>query len=68
MNVYDTIGAIAVEKRRKKTDILKEALELYLEEWHEYKIAVKRLNDVGDEVLSEEEFLQELREDLNWKV
>jgi len=68
MNVYDTIDAIAVEKKIKRADILKEALDLYLEEWFEYKAAIERLKDPGDEVLSEEEFFRELREDLNWKV
>jgi len=40
----------------------------YVNEWEEYKIAVRRLKDPSDAVLTENEFLSELREDFGWKV
>jgi len=68
VNIFNTINTIAEERKRKKGEILKEALEMYIEEWSDYKIAKERLNDPSDEVLTEEEFLIELKNDLGWKA
>jgi len=53
VNIFNTINTIAKERKRKKEEILKEALEMYIEEWSDYKIAKERLNDPSDEVLTE---------------
>ena len=68
VNIFNTINTIAKERKRKKGEILKEALEMYIEEWSDYKIAKERLNNPSDEVLTEKEFLNELKNDLGWKV
>jgi predicted DNA-binding protein len=67
-SVFNMLDAIAAERKREKEDIVKEALELYIEDWEDYKIAIRRLKDSSDEILSEEEFLSELRESFGWKV
>lgn len=68
VNIFNTLNTIAKERKRKKEEILKEALEMYIEEWSDYKIAKERLNNPSDEVLTEKEFLNELKNDLGWKV
>ena len=68
INIFDTIDAIARERKRKKGEILKEALEMYIDEWTEYKIAIDRLYDPQDEILTEDEFMNELKNDLGWKI
>ena len=68
VNIFNTLNTIAKERKRKKEEILKEALEMYIEEWSDYKIAKERLNNPSDEVLTEKEFLNELKSDLGWKV
>ncbi|MCP5053136.1 MAG: ribbon-helix-helix protein, CopG family [bacterium] len=66
--VLKRLDAIATERNRKRGDILKEALELYLNEWEDCKIAIARLQDSSDEIVTEEEFLGELKEELGWKI
>jgi RHH-type rel operon transcriptional repressor/antitoxin RelB len=68
INIFSKIDDIASERKRKKTDILKEALETYIDEWSDYKIAAQRLKDPSDEILTGEEFLNDLKEDLGWKI
>ena len=68
INIFSKIDDIASERKRKKTDILIEALEMYIDEWSDYKIAAQRLKDPSDEILTGEEFLNDLKEDLGWKI
>ena len=68
IDIFNMIDTIAKERKRRKEEILKEALEMYIDEWNDYKIAIERLNDPSDEILTEEEFLTELRNDFGWKV
>lgn len=68
VKVLKTLDAIAAEKKRQFGDIINEAVLLYVNEWEEYKRAIHRLNDHKDPILSEKEFLNELKEDLGWKV
>lgn len=67
IDIFNMIDSIAKERKRKKEEILKEALEMYIDEWNDYKIAIEQLNDPSDEILTEEEFLTELRDDFGWK-
>jgi len=41
---------------RSKSYIIKKALELYLDDFIDYQIALDRLNDPADKILSNEEF------------
>lgn len=68
IDIFNMIDTIAKERKRRKEEILKEALEMYIDEWNDYKIAIERLNDPSDEILTEEDFLTELRNDFGWKV
>lgn len=51
-----TLEEIARERQRSPSAILREAFELYAEEWADYHIALDRLNDPGDPILTAEEF------------
>lgn len=68
VNIFNTVEAIATERKRERNDILKEALEMYIDEWGEYITAFDRINDPSDDVLTESEFLEELKEDYGWKL
>lgn len=62
--ILEGIEEIAHERRRKRGDVIREALEYYLENWADYQIALDRLKDASDKVLSEKEFIDEL----GWKI
>ncbi len=68
INIADIIDSIAKERNRKKGEIIKEAIEMYIGEWADYKIAIDRFKDPSDKILKEEEFLNELKADFNWRV
>jgi RHH-type transcriptional regulator, rel operon repressor / antitoxin RelB len=63
-DILEGIEEIAHECRRKRGDVIREALEYYLENWADYQIALDRLKDASDKVLSEKEFLDEF----GWKI
>ena len=54
------VEAVAKERKRKRGEIVQEALELYLETWADYQTAVERLGDPTDTVQTEREFIDEL--------
>jgi RHH-type rel operon transcriptional repressor/antitoxin RelB len=58
--MVDSLNEIARDRKRKMGEIVKEAVEVYLENWADYKIAVERLNNHADPILGEKEFLDEL--------
>ena len=62
--ILEGIEEIAHERRRKRGDVIREALEYYLENWADYQIALDRLKDASDKVLSQKEFIDEL----GWKI
>ena len=62
--ILDGIEEIAHERRRKRGDVIREALEYYLENRADYEVALDRLKDASDKVLSEKELLDELE----WKI
>jgi predicted DNA-binding protein len=62
--MIDSLNEIAHDRKRKMGEIVKEAVEVYLESWADYKIAVERLNNHTDPILSEQEFLDELGWDI----
>jgi len=58
------VEAIARERKRNRGEIVREALEIYLDTWADYQIAVERLGDPADPVQTEREFLDELGWDI----
>ncbi|HQM65059.1 MAG TPA: ribbon-helix-helix protein, CopG family, partial [Acidobacteriota bacterium] len=58
------VEAVARERQRNRGDIVREALELYLDTWADYQIAMERLGDPADPVQTEREFLDELGWDI----
>ena len=64
LNMISSIEEVAVERKRKRGDIVRDALEIYLDTWADYQIAMERLKDAQDEILSEKEFLGELGWDI----
>jgi predicted DNA-binding protein len=63
-NISQIIREIAQEKDRKTGDIVREAIEMYISEWADYKIASDRLKNSADPILSENEFIKELGWDI----
>jgi len=60
LKMISSIEEIAEARKRNTNEIVRDALEIYLETWADYQIAVERLRDAQDEILSETEFLAEL--------
>lgn len=58
LGILEDLDAMAKEMGKKKTAIVSEALEMYMD-YQDIKLAEKRLND-GTKPLSHEEFLKEL--------
>ncbi|MDI6888907.1 MAG: ribbon-helix-helix protein, CopG family [Methanocellales archaeon] len=51
---------LASATERSKTYIIRKAIESYLQESADYLIALERLNDKGDEIISSEEMRERL--------
>jgi predicted DNA-binding protein len=64
LKMIASIEEIAEARKRNTNEIVRDALEIYLETWADYQIAVERLKDAQDEILGEKEFLDEL----GWNV
>jgi len=64
MTMISSIEEVAAERNRKRGDIVRDALEIYLDTWADYQIAMERLKDAQDAILSEKEFLEELGWDI----
>jgi predicted DNA-binding protein len=64
LKMIASIEEIAETRKRNTNEIVRDALEIYLETWADYQIAVERLKDAQDEILSETEFLDELGWDI----
>jgi predicted DNA-binding protein len=64
MKMISSIEEVAAERKRKTGDIVRDALEIYLDRWADYQIAIERLKDPHDEILGEKEFLEELGWDI----
>lgn len=62
--ISKSIKEIARERNRKIGDIIREAIDLYLLQWADYKIAIERLKDPTDPIISEQEMLDELGWDI----
>lgn len=59
-DLKETIDEIASDRNRKRGDIVREAIEWYLAEWADYQIALERLKDHTDKIITEQELLTKM--------
>ena len=53
--ILEEVELLAKNLDRSKTYLIKQAIEIYLEEYADYQIALDRLNDKDDEILTGKE-------------
>ena len=53
--ILEEVELLAKNLDRSKTYLIKQAIEIYLEEYADYQIALDRLNDKDDEILTSKE-------------
>ncbi len=58
--MVEALDAAASTLRRSRADVVREALERYLEEFDDLAVAVERLRDPGDPVLDWDEVRSDL--------
>ncbi|NQT66949.1 MAG: DNA-binding protein [Actinobacteria bacterium] len=58
--VSEKLDDLSLEIRRKKSFIIKSALEQYLNEYADYQIALDRLKDKQDKIITSEDLRKEL--------
>ena len=59
-NIATQLDEIANNIDRSKSYLIKKAIEQYLEEYVDYQIALDRLNDKDDEIISSKEMRKRL--------
>ena len=59
-DVATQLDDIATNIERSKSYLIKKAIEQYLEEYVDYQIALDRLNDKDDEIISSKEMRKRL--------
>jgi RHH-type rel operon transcriptional repressor/antitoxin RelB len=59
-NLTSQLDSIAKETERPRSFIIQKALESYIEDFADLQIALGRLHDKGDEVISSEEMRESL--------
>ncbi|MBM3702758.1 MAG: ribbon-helix-helix domain-containing protein [Actinobacteria bacterium] len=58
--ISEKLDDLSLEIRRKKSFIIKSALEQYLDEYADYQIALDRLRDKQDKIITSEDLRKEL--------
>ena len=58
--LVDALDAVAKELKRTRAEIIRQAVERYLEDFDDLSVAVERLRDPSDPVLDWEEVKREL--------
>ncbi|MCY3634855.1 MAG: ribbon-helix-helix protein, CopG family [bacterium] len=58
--LVEALDAAAEELKRSRADIIRHALERYLEDYDDLEVALERLRDPADPVLDWDEVRQEL--------
>ncbi len=58
--VVTQLNEVATNIDRSKSYLIKKAIERYLEEYADYQIALDRLNDKDDEIISSKEMRKRL--------
>ncbi len=59
-NLANQIDELAVSLERSRAYLVKKAVEMYLSEYADYLIALERLRDKDDDIISEKEMRQSL--------
>ena len=59
-DIAEKLDQLSQEIHRNKTYIIKSALEIYLEEYADYQIALDRLRDKDDRILTSAELRKSL--------
>jgi len=59
-NLANQIDELAVSLERSRAYLVKKAVEMYLSEYADYLIALERLRDKDDDIISETEMRQSL--------
>ncbi len=54
-NLVDQLDELAVSLERSRAYLVKKAMELYLSEYADYLIALERLRDKDDDIISSQE-------------
>jgi len=54
-NLADQLDELAVTLERSRAYLVKKAMEMYLSEYAEYLIALERLRDKDDDIISSQE-------------
>ena len=54
-NVVDQLDELAVSLERSRAYLVKKAVEMYLSEYADYLIALERLRDKDDDIISSQE-------------
>ncbi len=58
--IKDELNELANSIERSKTYVIRKAIESYMEEYADYLIALERLRDKDDEIISSEEMREKL--------
>ena len=58
--IIDQLDEIAESTERTKSYLIKKAIERYLEEYADYEIALDRMNDPHDKIISSKELRRRL--------
>ncbi len=58
--LVETLDAVAQDLRRSRADVVRQALEHYLEDYSDLKVALERLRDPTDPVLDWDQVRHEL--------
>ena len=59
-DIHEQLEEIAKDTDRSKSYLIKKAIEHYLEEFADYQLALDRLNDKDDKIISSKELRKRL--------
>jgi predicted DNA-binding protein len=59
-DIHEQLEEIAVDTDRSKSYLIRKAIERYLDEYADYRIALERLHDKDDEIISSKELRKRL--------
>ena len=59
-DIHEQLEEIAEDTDRSKSYLIKKAIEKYLEEFADYQLALDRINDKDDEIISSKELRKRL--------
>lgn len=59
-DIHEQLEEIAEDTDRSKSYLIRKAIERYLDEYADYRIALERLHDKDDEIISSKELRKRL--------